>query len=128
MNDHHLLVVDDDDDIREALSSIIRQEGYSVDEARHGRAALDFLRKATPKPCVILLDLMMPVMSGWDLVGELSRDEDLRTIPIVLVTADARGATSDPRTQALPVVGKPLDLARLMSLVEQFCGRETAAN
>jgi CheY-like chemotaxis protein len=127
MNDHHLLVVDDDDDIREALSSIIREAGYSVDEAAHGRAALDYLRSSPNLPCIVLLDLMMPVMNGWDFIGEISRDPNLRSIPVVLVTADARGASTDPRTRDLPVILKPLDLGNLMSMVQQYC-RPTGPN
>ncbi len=122
MPDHHLLVVDDEDDIREALASIIRQEGYAVDEAADGRAALEYMRSSRTKPCVVLLDLMMPVMNGWDLVGDMSQDEGLRSIPVVLITADARGASSDPRTSSLPLMSKPLDLRRLMDVVERYCG------
>jgi CheY-like chemotaxis protein len=122
MHDHHLLVVDDDDDIREALASVIRQEGYAVDEAPDGRVALEYLRSSPNKPCVVLLDLMMPVMNGWDLVDEIANDQALRSIPVVLLTADTRGASSDPRTSGLPVVPKPLDLDMLMRFVEQSCG------
>jgi CheY-like chemotaxis protein len=127
MNNHRLLVVDDDDDIREALASIIRQEGYAVDEAPDGRAALHYLRTSPVLPCIVLLDLMMPIMNGWDLVHEISKDQNLKSLPIVLVTADARGASSDPRTKDLPIMSKPLDLGKLMRFVEDYCGAPTSS-
>ena len=59
-----ILIVDDDPDIRDSLKEVLEDEGYEVNGVANGREALDYLRKS-PRPCVILLDLMMPVMDGW---------------------------------------------------------------
>lgn len=87
-----VLVVDDDDDLREMVSQMLELEGFTVCAARNGREALDFLR-SNPAPSVIVLDLMMPVMSGQEFREEQLRDQALASIPVVLLTAayDGRG-------------------------------------
>ena len=60
-----ILVVDDDPDIRDSLREVLEDEGYDVASVGNGREALDYLKQASPRPWVILLDLMMPVMDGW---------------------------------------------------------------
>jgi len=111
-------IVDDDADLRQALADVLQDEGYTCIEARDGREALDLLRRASPKPDVILLDLMMPMMDGWQLQIRLRDDPDLATIPIVVMTAHAgflRAAASiRPGTAVLP---KPIDLPRLLEVV-----------
>ena len=80
-----VLVVDDDATLRELLRRILEGAGYTVVEAENGRVALERLR--TLEPGVILLDLMMPEMDGFEVVAEMRRHEAWRTIPIVVVTA-----------------------------------------
>ena len=80
-----VLVVDDDADVRELLRRMLESDGYAVVEAENGRAALGALRAG--RPAVILLDLMMPEMDGFEFVAELRRDEAWRTIPVVVITA-----------------------------------------
>ena len=81
-----ILVVDDDASIRAAMRELLETEGYDVTEAANGLAALGKLR-AGLRPAVILLDLMMPVMDGWDLRTEQLRDPELAAIPVLIVTA-----------------------------------------
>jgi CheY-like chemotaxis protein len=89
--DRPVLVVDDDDNVRQLLRRMLEPEGYTVVEAENGRAALERLREATPS--VVLLDLMMPEMDGFEFVAEFRRHEAWRAIPIVVVTAkDLSGA------------------------------------
>ena len=83
---HRVLVVEDDPAICSALSEALREEGFDVLSAANGLAALDQLR-AGPPPSAIVLDLMMPVMDGWDFRSVQLQDPGLRDIPVVVVTA-----------------------------------------
>src|SRR5262245_11415139 len=82
-----VLVVEDDNDIRDALTLILRDQGYQVDSASNGQEALDQLRRGSPAN-LIVLDLMMPVMDGWQFRHEQQRDPTLAGIPVVIVSAD----------------------------------------
>jgi CheY-like chemotaxis protein len=80
-----VLVVDDDADLRELLRRLLQREGYRVVEAENGRAALDRIREA--RPGLILLDLMMPEMDGFEFVRRFRKHDAWRGIPIVVITA-----------------------------------------
>lgn len=109
-----VLVVDDDDAIRETLRDLLQEEGYNVLVASNGREALDTLEHATENPAVVLLDLMMPVMTGWEVLEELSRSEPLARIPVVIVSAMcAPGAAA-----FLP---KPVRMSNLLEVVARYC-------
>jgi CheY-like chemotaxis protein len=81
-----VLIVEDDDAVVEGTCDLLEAEGYYVVRARDGHDALDQLRRGL-RPCVILLDLMMPRMNGWEFRQEQLRDDDLRDIPVVVITA-----------------------------------------
>ena len=83
-----VLVVDDDADIRETLSLILEDEGYDVQSAADGAAALAVLRSG-PAPDVILLDLMMPVMNGWQFRDAQLKDLAFASVPVVVLSADS---------------------------------------
>ena len=85
-----VLVVDDDAAVRELLRRILEKESYAVVEAQHGRAALE--RMGEQAPGAILLDLMMPVMNGWDFLSEFRQREGLHEVPVILLsgTGDVR--------------------------------------
>ena len=88
---HPVLVVDDDDGIRHALQQVFEDEGYEVSTASNGRDALDKIEQmglAGP-PCVIVLDLMMPVMDGREFLTHRTGDPSLRAVPVVVVSAFA---------------------------------------
>lgn len=113
-----ILVVEDNRDIQDSLKLALEVEGYTVFTADNGRDALDQLSRI-PTPCVILLDLMMPVMNGWEFVEEISKDLMLSTIPIVVVTAFSdKNAT--PKTN--DIIQKPIDLNALLKTVSKYCG------
>jgi CheY-like chemotaxis protein len=117
-----VLVVDDDASFRSALREHLETEGYSVVEAANGLAALGRLRGGL-RPSVIVFDLMMPVMDGWDFRdGQLS-DPDLRDIPVVLVTA-AGFSRSSLRTQfgAIVVVAKPFLPSEILAAIKMVHG------
>jgi CheY-like chemotaxis protein len=112
-----VLVVDDDASIRETMSDVLEEEGYCVLCAENGKTALELLEKARPN--LVLLDLMMPVMSGWEVLEVLGDRDELAHIPIVVVSAMlAPGAR-----MCLP---KPVDLGHLLQVVEHYCGMMSA--
>ena len=113
-----VLVVDDDPDIRESLREVLEDEGYEVACVGNGREALDHLKAASPRPCVILLDLMMPVMDGWQFRREQKLDADIADIPLVVITATGKRPVL---IDAAELVMKPLDLSQLFSAVERYC-------
>src|SRR3954470_12387725 len=91
-----VLVVDDDPDIRESVRLVLEDEGYEVEEAADGAAALALLRAATTRPDVILLDLMMPVMNGWQFRAAQLADDDLADIPVIVLSADSNLSEKAP--------------------------------
>jgi len=111
-----ILLVDDDVDSTEALAELLSREGYAVACAENGREALDYLAHSKP-PCLIILDLMMPVMSGWEFRQRQERDPKLKSLPIVVVTA------TEPieGLKANAVLQKPVDFTRLMQVVRENC-------
>ncbi len=119
-----VLIVDDDTDVRQALSELLEDEGYRVEGAADGRDALAKLRQGL-RPAVILLDLMMPGMNGWDFRQEQLDDPELRHLPVVVVTASGRNP-DDIRTQLGPVevVAKPIQPTELIDLVERLARPE----
>jgi CheY-like chemotaxis protein len=114
-----VLVVDDDDELRESICESLADEGYEVVGASHGGEALRYLRSA-PAPRVILLDLMMPVMNGWQFREEQRKDPALARIPVVVLTAD-RSARRDA-IEVDDLVQKPVSLERLLSVVGGYFG------
>src|SRR5688500_10739911 len=82
-----VLVVDDDEDIRETVADVLRDAGYTVRVAADGSEALVEMRDCAP--CVVLLDLMMPRIDGWQVVEEMRRDPELAEIPVCIVSLTA---------------------------------------
>ena len=115
-----ILVVDDDDDVRGALAAFLEGAGYRVVEAEDGRAALERLR-SSPPVCVVLLDLFMPIMNGWAFRAAQRQDPALADIPVVLVTADRRGAEHAAELGAVANVEKPIEFDRLLEQVSRLC-------
>ena len=108
-----LLLVEDDDAIRQELRELLEDEGFFVVEAQNGREALDALHRGL-RPTLVVLDMMMPVMDGWEFLERMRREEDAAEVPVLLATA------VDDR-QLLPrgvkIVQKPYSIDTLMNLV-----------
>jgi len=109
-----VLVVDDDPDILDALSEILEVEGYEVQRARNGREALQRLEHAPPD--LVLLDLMMPVMDGWEFARSL--DPDARP-PIIVLSADRNVSVKAQEIGALGWLAKPFELSELLAVVRR---------
>jgi two-component system response regulator CpxR len=123
---HHLdmprdiLVVDDDRDIRETLGEILLHEGYHVELAENGAKAIELIRRG-PAPALVLLDLMMPVMSGWEFLEMAETDPGLAEIPVLVVSAmPAPLAPAEARGGVKACLHKPLRLDQLLDLVHQY--------
>ena len=117
-----VFVVDDDVAIRDMLSEALEDEGYNVTSASNGLEAINHLRAYPDSPCLILLDLNMPIMTGWEFRSLQQQDPALAAIPVVVVSAD-RAAQYDPRPlDAVEYLVKPINLDRLLTLVDRFCG------
>jgi CheY-like chemotaxis protein len=111
-----VLVVEDNDDIRQAIGQILENEGYDVALAEDGERALELLGHL-PRPCLLLVDLIMPGVDGWQLLGMLSQNDRLATIPIVVMSA-----AIDAKTALVhPTLKKPIDLEILLRIVREHC-------
>jgi len=109
-----VLVVDDDPDLLEVTRFALEGEGIEVETARDGEEALARLR-AGSLPRLVLLDLMMPVMNGWEFLDEIAKVPALAAIPIVVLTAADPGEVPG----AVEVLRKPFDLGALIEAVER---------
>jgi CheY-like chemotaxis protein len=110
-----VLVVDDDEAVRESIALVLELEGYRVRVARHGLDALAMLHRES-RPDVIVLDLEMPIMPGWDFRAAQLRDPTLAAIPVVVVSSSTHEVSADRR------LGKPFDVDELVSAVLSLAG------
>ena len=113
-----ILVVEDDEDARTAVVEALEHAQFHVSTATNGRDALEVLH-AGPRPNLILLDLHMPVMDGWEFARLAAADPATADIPICMLSGVERSAGIPP--QIVAVLRKPLDLSRLLSIVYQYC-------
>ena len=115
-----LLLVEDDDDMREDLATILGYEGYRVSTAADGQQALDEL-KGGLKPTLILLDLMMPRMNGWQFRMAQRADPDLDPIPVVVLSGSSDLVRQAEELGAVGYLAKPIDLGKLLGILKQRC-------
>ena len=117
---HVILYVEDDIDTRDAVTFSLQQEGFTVFGVANGQTALDYLR-SNPPPCLILLDLMVPVMDGWQFMAERARDPDLLAIPVVIVSAHTSIQRQTTPLKAAGYLTKPIDMEQLIATVGKYC-------
>ena len=119
MGTGRILIVDDDEDVRTTLGAVLQAEGYEVLEARNGLHALQQLMRK-PLPAAILLDMAMPVMTGFEFLEFKKEDPRIRSIPVIAITVH-------PRVSELPgvaaVARKPFDLHELLKAVRDVLRR-----
>jgi two-component system, chemotaxis family, chemotaxis protein CheY len=113
-----ILVVEDSDDLRELVCTTLRRAGYAVLEADNGAAALALIEQLPEPPCLVLLDLMMPIMSGEQLLAKLEESGKLATLPVVVTSAVA---DHHRPSGARAYVRKPVSETLLLQLVGEFC-------
>jgi len=113
-----VLIIEDDDDLREMMDQLLTLEGYQPETASNGKEALDFLHGGG-RPDLILLDLMMPVMDGWEFRRRQREDPQLSKLPVVILSALDQSRASELGGAAF--LKKPLDFDRLLELVRSYC-------
>lgn len=119
--ERNTLIVEDDADIRETFQVALVLEGYHVFTAANGQEGLEQLRAMPTKPCVIFLDLMMPVMNGNEFLKIIEKDPELSKIPVVVVSAFTSRLNS---AHARGMLSKPINLNQLLNITHQFCRKE----
>jgi CheY-like chemotaxis protein len=108
-----VLIVEDNEDVRSTLQRILELAGYECRSAPNGRAALDILTSEWTTPCVMLLDLMMPVMTGWEVLAELAGTELGGRVAVIVISGSQRPNVRD----GIPVLRKPFDCAALLAIL-----------
>jgi CheY-like chemotaxis protein len=112
-----VLVVDDDASIRRMIVAALKRDGYAFLEAANGREALDLMR--SDHPDVVVLDLMMPVLSGWDVLKERMKEQDLLRIPVIIVSANRDPEVATAIDKGIcAFLPKPFDISALSALVK----------
>ncbi len=119
----NVLVIEDDDDIRESIVEALSLEGYEVFSAADGQTGMDSLHKI-PGPTLVLLDMMMPVMNGWQFINAQKAKARFADISVVVVSAVPVDKALLSADELLPVEGmlqKPIHIDKLLAVVGQYC-------
>jgi DNA-binding response OmpR family regulator len=116
-----VLLVEDEDDAREMLATILEDARYRVLQAGDGAEALRLLADVNGSCDIILLDLMMPVMNGWDFRRKQKENAHFARIPVLLMSAGARIASASENLDAAGYVSKPVEVAELLEKVKRHC-------
>ena len=113
-----VLIVEDDADLRDMMAQLLTLEGFNAATVANGREALEYLRNVA-RPDVILLDLMMPVMDGWEFRRRQQADPAMSDVPVIVLSALDQARAADVNANAF--LKKPLDFDRLLALVRAYC-------
>jgi two-component system response regulator AdeR len=114
------LLVEDDVDVREMLEFTLKSRGFTVELATNGSAALDAL--AQRRPCLMILDLRMPVMDGWQVIAQM-KERALADVPVCVISALEERIPS----QAVASLCKPFDARELLAVAARYCAHVTPA-
>ncbi len=117
---HHILLVDDDPDILDALGTLLEIQGIQVERAPSAFSALRKL-EAGLEPCLVLLDIRMPGMSGWDLYAWMRREPFTAGIPVAMISGENQDRGEAQAKGVLDVLRKPVDVERILELVHRVC-------
>jgi CheY-like chemotaxis protein len=113
-----ILVVDDDDDLRETLVDALSFEGLTVDSARNGQEAIQWLREHREASCLVVLDLMMPVMDGKTFLAVTAADPLLAKVPVIALTANGDCEELRASTRVADCLSKTVPLSDLVAAIE----------
>jgi DNA-binding response OmpR family regulator len=113
-----ILIAEDDVGLRDIVAEILESSGYEVVAADDGRQALDYLATAAQVPAAVLLDLMMPVASGWDCLDQMRHDDRLSSIPIVIMSE-----SDEAPIGADLFLKKPFRVDELLATIDHFALR-----
>jgi CheY-like chemotaxis protein len=116
-----ILIVDDDLDTGEAMSELLAHQGFDVALATDGQRALEALRGAENLPDLILLDLMMPVMNGWQFRRAQLDDPQLAAVPVIVLTASWASDSQLSQLKAAALFRKPVDAGILVRKINSIC-------
>lgn len=116
-----VLIVDDDKSVCDIISGELGAQGYKTVVAGNGREALDYLKGCSSRPGLILLDLMMPVMTGWEFRKAQQSDPELAAIPVAIITGMPGMEKKAEAIGAVDVLTKPSRVEELTALVSRFC-------
>ncbi len=115
-----VLIVDDDRDLQEAICETLEAGGHAATGVSNGRQALEYLQTGK-STCLILLDLMMPVMNGWEFREQQLQDAAIASIPVVVISAHASQENEELSPDGF--LRKPIRAEDLLSTVAKFCGK-----
>lgn len=122
MGQHNVLVVDDDDAIRALVTRVLQRHQYSVEQASNGEEALTKLRQA--RFDVVVLDLMMPIMSGFDVIDRLSMESPLQPVVVMSAASDRDFQRVSDATVVQSIIRKPFELTELLEAVRRSANGE----
>lgn len=115
-----ILVVDDDDTIRGLWMTALQKAGHRMTGVSHGQEALDYLRQSQPLPDLILLDLMMPTMDGWQFLQQRKKEATFVSIPVIVISAAEVRSSQFTTLGIAGYLQKPVSLKALLETVAQF--------
>lgn len=128
-SDRSILIIEDNKEILDSLKLALEEEGFNIRTANNGKEGLEKLT-IQPLPCAIMLDLMMPVMNGWEFLEEMKKDSSFLSIPIIILSAlgdkssSLKNALGDKslKLNIQEYYQKPIDLNSLLSTIHKHCG------
>ena len=117
-----ILLIEDDLDVRDTLTALLEYEGYHVAAANHGKEGIEKLDSCNPPAALILLDLMMPVMNGWEFLDHLKHrdaNDPFRNVPVIVISAT--GENKEEQFIVADYIRKPVDVELLLASVAKHC-------
>jgi len=124
--DHNILVVEDDSTLRNAMGDLLDEEGMSESRAENGQVGLDMLR-AGARPCLVLLDLQMPLVDGLTFRRRQLEDPRIAGIPVVVMTGQPGKAREARMLGIALTMSKPIAPSRVVGVVERYCAHAKAS-
>ena len=118
---NHILLIEDDKDILEVLKDLLESEGYVISCAENGKVAMNFLSASNELPDLILVDLMMPLMNGFEFCQRIVEIDRLKSIPVIVMSADGHIEKKKEQLNVCEYLKKPLDLENVLETISKYC-------